>query len=60
MNFNYDSLVVKLVDKDFNYLSREFSGECLELAKEKGVYSYEYVDSLMRVNCLIKMHFLVH
>ena len=29
-------------------LSKEFSGEMLELVKEKGVYPYEYMDSFKR------------
>ena len=31
MNNSLDNLVKNLVDKDFNYLSREFSGEHLKL-----------------------------
>ena len=34
-----------LVKNDFKYLSEEFSGEFLKLAKQKGVYLYEYMDS---------------
>ena len=30
------------------YLSEGFSGELLKLVKEKGVYPYEYMDSLKR------------
>ena len=37
MNFSLDSLVGNLVDEDFKYLSKEFSGERLRLVKEKGV-----------------------
>ena len=48
MNCTLDSLVGNIVDEDFKYLSREFSGECLELVKEKGVCPYEYVDSFKR------------
>ena len=29
----------------FKYLSEEFSGEFLELVKQKGVYPHEYMDS---------------
>ena len=32
-------------DNDFKYLSEEFSGQSLELVKQKGVYLYEYMDS---------------
>ena len=45
-----DSLVKILMDKDFKYLSEEYSGELLELLKEKGVYPYEYMDSFKRFN----------
>ena len=61
MNCSLDTLVGNLVDGDFKYLSKEFSVECLQLVKEKGVYPYEYVDSLknlMRVNYLVKMRFI--
>ena len=30
----------------FNYLSQEFSGVLLKLAKQKWVYPYEYMNSL--------------
>ena len=45
MNSSLDSLVKNLSDNDFKYLSEEFSGELLELVKEKGVYHDEYMDS---------------
>ena len=32
-------------DNDFKYLSQEFSGEFLKLAKQTGVYPYEYMGS---------------
>ena len=35
MNSGLDSLVKNLSDNDFKYLSGEFSGELLELVKEK-------------------------
>ena len=37
-----------LVDGDFKYLSKEFSGKRLELVKEKGVYPYEYMNSFKK------------
>ena len=40
-------------DSDFKYLSQEFSGDFLELVKQKGVYPYEYMDSFqnfMKIN----------
>ena len=45
MNSNLDSLVKNLSSDDFKYLSEKFSGELLELVKEKGVYPYEYMNS---------------
>ena len=45
MNSTLDSLVKNLSDNDFKNLSKEFSGEFLELVKQKGVYLYEYMDS---------------
>ena len=48
MNLSLDSLVKNLSDNDFKYLSEEFSGELLELVKEKGVHPYEYMDSFKR------------
>ena len=37
---NLDSLFTDLMDEDFKYLSEEYSGELLELVKEKGLYPY--------------------
>ena len=48
MNFSLDSLVKNLSDKDFKYLSEEFSDEFLKLVKQKGVCPYEYMDSFER------------
>ena len=45
MNSSLDKLVKNLNDKDFKYLSKEFSGEQLKLVKEKGIYPYEYINS---------------
>ena len=45
MKSSLDSLVKTLVDRDFKYLSKEYSSELLELVKEKGVYPYEYMNS---------------
>ena len=42
INSSLDSLVKNLVDKDFKYLSEEYSGDLL---KGRGVYPYEYMDS---------------
>ena len=46
MNSGLDALVKNLSDNDFKYLSQEFSGDLLELVKQRGVYPYEYLDSL--------------
>ena len=45
MNSSLDALFKNLSDNDFKYLSQEFSGDLLELVKQKGVYPYEYMDS---------------
>ena len=48
MKSSLDSLVKNLMDEDFKYLSEEYSGELLKLVKEKGVHSYECMDSFKR------------
>ena len=48
MNFSLDSLVKNLSNNYFKYLPKEFSGEFLKLVKQKGVYPYEYMDSLKK------------
>ena len=48
MNSSLDLLVKNLSDNGFKYLSGEFSGEFLNLVKQKGVYSYEYMDSFKK------------
>ena len=48
INSSLDKLVKNLNDKDFKYLSEEFSGEKLKLVKQKGVYPYEYMNSFKR------------
>ena len=48
MNSSLNSLVKNLSDNDFKYLSEEFSGESLELVKQKGVYPYEYTNSFKK------------
>ena len=40
MNCSLDKLVKNLTDKDFKYLSKEFSDEQLKLVKEKEIYPY--------------------
>ena len=48
MNSSLDKLVKNLNNKDFKYLSEEFSGKKLELFEQKGVYPYEYMNSFKR------------
>ena len=48
MNSSLDSLVKNLSDNGFKYLSEKFTGEFLELVKQKGVYPYEYMDSFKK------------
>ena len=48
MNSSLDSLVKNISDNNFKYLSEEFSGEFLELVKQKEVYPYEYMDSFKK------------
>ena len=45
MNITLNKMVKNLTDNAFRYLTEEFSGELLGLVKQKGVYSYEYMDS---------------
>ena len=37
-------------DEDFKYLLKEFGSENLELLKQKGAYSYEYMNTIERLN----------
>ena len=48
MNSSLDKLFKNLNDKDFKYLSEKFSGKRLKLVEQKGVYSYEYMNSFKR------------
>ena len=48
MNSTLDSLFKNLSDNDFKNLSEEFSGEFLELVKQKGVYPYHYMDNFKK------------
>ena len=42
-----------LTDNYFKYLSQELRGDLLELVKPKGVYPYEYTDSLIDVSFMV-------
>ena len=48
MNSSLDALVKNLTDNGFKYLFQEFSGELLELVKQKRVYPNEFIDSLKK------------
>ena len=48
INSSLDLLVKNLSYNDLKYLSQEFSGDLLELLKQKGVYPYEYMDSIKK------------
>ena len=50
MHSSLDKLVKNLLDKDFKDLVEEFGLENLEILKQKGVYPYEYMNSLERFN----------
>ena len=45
-----DKLVKNLLENGFNNLKRYYTGDKLNLLKRKGVYPYEYMDSLERFN----------
>ena len=49
MNSSLNTLAKNLSHNDFKYLSQEFSGDVLELVKQKGVYPYEYMDSFEKL-----------
>ena len=48
MSTSLDSLVNNLPEEAFNNLERYYTGDELSLVKRKGVYPYEYMDSLER------------
>ena len=50
MNSSLDKLANNLSDKDCKYLIKEFGSKNLELLKQKGTYTYEYMDSFKRIN----------
>ena len=45
INSSLDVLVKNLSEIDFKYSSQDFSGDLLNLVKQKGVYPYEYLSS---------------
>ena len=48
MNSSLEKLVKNLSDEDFKYLSEIYSGKELELVKRKGIYPYEYFNSVKK------------
>ena len=48
MNSGLDALTKNLSHNDSKYLSEKFSGDLLNLIKQKEVYPYEYMDSFKR------------
>ena len=50
MNASLDKTAKNLPDKDFKYSIEEFCSKNVELLKQKGAYSYEYMDSFERFN----------
>ena len=48
MKLSSDPLVKSLSDNDFKCFSQEFSGDLLELVRQKGVYLYDYMDSFKK------------
>ena len=48
MSTSLDTLVNNLPDEAFNNLKRCYKGDKLSLVKRKGVYPYEYMDSMER------------
>ena len=46
MESSLDALVKNFRDNDFKHLSQEFNGQQLNLVKRKGVYRYEYMNSV--------------
>ena len=52
-HFTLQVLVEKLTDNYFKYLSQEFRGDLMETVKQKGVYPYEYMDSLIGMSLIV-------
>ena len=48
LSASLDTLVNNLQDEAFNNLEKYYSGDKLNLVKRKGVYPYEYMDSMER------------
>ena len=50
MSYSLDTLVNNLDEKDFVNTSKFYTGEQLQLLKRKGVYPYEWLDSIDKLN----------
>ena len=50
MNYSLDTLVNNLDEKDFVNTSKFYSKEQMKLLKRKGVYPYEWLDSIDKLN----------
>ena len=50
MSYSLDTLVNNLDEKDFVNTSKFYTGEQLKLLKRKGVYPYEWLDSIDKLN----------
>ena len=48
MSDSLDNLVNNLPEEAFNNIKRYYTGDELNLIKRKGVYPYEYMDSIER------------
>ena len=48
MNSSLDALVKNLSEFDYRYLSQEYTGDLSEWIKRKGLYPYEYMNSLKK------------
>ena len=61
MNSSLEVLAKNFSDNDFKHLSPDFSGNLLKFIKQKGVYLFEYMDSLsvLKIIYLIDLNFIV-
>ena len=61
LSSSWDSLVKNLRNDDFKYLIQEFDDNILDLAKQKGFYSYEYMSGFekFKEQLLSKESFIV-
>ena len=48
MNSSVDALVKNLSHNYFKHLSQEFNGSLLELLKQKGMYTYDFMDNFKK------------